>query len=204
MPIIPTNKPLKPRPKNDFYPTPLPFALAGLAGLPNGFTPTTVLDPGCGEGVWGEALVIQYNDPEMIVVGVDDDLKLNPKIGGLTLYDHFIPESFLEFNRPVLFDLVCGNPPYRYAEEFVRKGLEFLAPNGYLVFLMRLQFLGSKKRLALWGDYPPMKVVVCANRPSFTGDGKTNADEYCFMYWQKGRMAQPELNWVYVEKPIKV
>ncbi len=38
----------------DLYPTPIEFCKAALNVLPKKFKPFNVLDPGCGDGVWGD------------------------------------------------------------------------------------------------------------------------------------------------------
>jgi SAM-dependent methyltransferase len=201
MPIIQTNKPLKPRPKNDFYPTPLPFAIAALSGLPATFQPHDVLDPGCGLGVWGDAIHRMKWRPPDNVVGVEiDEPGMKSHLHGL--YNLVSFTDFLTWpSLPSLhFDLVCGNPPYRHAEQFVRKSLSLLMADGWLVFLMKASFLESQKRMGLWRSFSPYKITICANRPSFTSNGKTDADMYCFMYWQKDWQGETKLEWVVVEQ----
>ena len=81
---------------------------------------------------------------------------------------------------------VVGNPPYRHAEEFVRRSLSDVDRGGVVAFLLRLGFLESTKRLAFWENSPAREVVVLAERPSFTGDGKTDGCAYGFFIWRKG------------------
>ena len=78
---------------------------------------------------------------------------------------------------------VVTNPPYSLAEEFVRKSRE-LYQNAELVFLLRLAFLASEKRLQLWRDIGTPDVYVLPNRPSFTGGGTDSAD-YAWFHWPK-------------------
>jgi hypothetical protein len=76
-----------------------------------------------------------------------------------------------------------GNPPYSHAEEFVRQGYDLLSVGGSLIFLLRLAFLeGQARRDELFQDMPPYQVAVCSKRPSFSGDGKTNATAFAVFH----------------------
>lgn len=190
MRIIQTDKPLKPRDEHDFYPTPLPFAIAGINLLPVHFSPQNILDPGAGSGVWGQAAKCIYRDA--LVTGIE--LRA---VNRHPAYNFWYTGDFrlLATDEPC-FDLVVGNPPYKYSEVFIRSSLAMLNDDGYLVFLMPLQFLAGQARgKGLWRQYPPEKVSVCSKRPSWTGDGKTDASEYAFYVWRKGWRGSPTIEW---------
>jgi tRNA1(Val) A37 N6-methylase TrmN6 len=53
--IIYTDKQMRPRHPQDYYPTPLALARAALGAIPASFSPSRALDPGAGNGVWGIA-----------------------------------------------------------------------------------------------------------------------------------------------------
>src|SRR5262245_27832883 len=94
------------------------------------------------------------------------------------------------------FDLVIGNPPYKHTEQFVRHGMDMLESGGYLVFLLRLNFLeGQGRGRSFWNRYPPVKVVVSSRRVSFSGDGKSNATAYAYFVWQQGYTGETKLAW---------
>lgn len=76
---------------------------------------------------------------------------------------------------------VVTNPPFSLAEEGIRHS-RYLYPDADLVFLLRLNFLGSSGRLPLWRDLGAPDVFVLPNRPSFTG-GKTDSCEYAWFVW---------------------
>jgi hypothetical protein len=67
------------------------------------------------------------------------------------------------------------------AEEFIRHA-RALFPNAELVFLLRIAFLASAQRMALWRDIGAPDVYVLPNRPSFTGSGTDSAD-YAWFRW---------------------
>ena len=102
--------------------------------------------------------------------------------------------DFLEFNNSgQQYDWIVGNPPYSDAQAHVEKALSLLKDNGNLVFLLRLNFLGSKKRHEWWKDHknnPLYKVTIITPRPSFTGGG-TDSCEYAVFWWVKSHYQIP-------------
>jgi SAM-dependent methyltransferase len=182
MSIIQTTKTLRPREKNDHYPTPIELCRAGV-DLSTLTSPRNVLDPGCGTGVWGQAAREIYS--QVYIDGVD----ISPQIEMGKIYNAIFKQDFLEekskFNAP--YDLIVGNPPYRLAEEFIWKSHSLLRRNGDIIFLLRLNFLeGQKRGGGLWKEFPPSEVWVLSKRPSFTGDRRTDATAYMLIKWCSG------------------
>jgi len=104
--------------------------------------------------------------------------------------------DFLTWQKSGPFSLVIGNPPYREAEAIVRKSYDCLKPGGVLIFLLRLAFLeGQKRSEGLWKEMPPVEVRVLPKRPSFTGNGKSDATAYAFFLWKRGFQGVPKLSW---------
>lgn len=185
---------LRPRDSYDFYPTDPEFVESGLDLIPLD-KPQLVLDPGAGMGVWGKAA--RYRWSQAWITGVE----LNPNVPGWRWYDHNIHGDFLThcWEAYPKFDVVIGNPPYSLAEEFVTQSLCLLRDGGYLVFLLRLAFLESLRRYAFFRHQcPPARVVVCSDRPSFTGNGQTDSSAYAFFIWRKGYVPEggTRLEWV--------
>lgn len=87
---------------------------------------------------------------------------------------------------PENVSLVIGNPPYSLAEQFVRHSRE-LFPEADIVFLLRLNFLGSEERIALYSEIGVPDVMVLPNRPPFSRNklGKIGTDscEYGWFRW---------------------
>lgn len=196
----------------DYYPTPLDLAVAALDELPINDTPNPhVLDPGAGDGVWGRALA--QHTRGLLVEGIEIEQRKHPREYFTWQTGSFIsiprpkepkadasPRTWSNYRarlwaseQPVVaprkrqYGLVMGNPPYIDAEKFIRTSFTYLPLGGYLVLLLRLAFLAGQDRAkGLWQEYPPYKVLVCGKRPSFTGDGKTDATEYAVYYWRQG------------------
>ena len=76
-------------------------------------------------------------------------------------------------------DLIITNPPFNLAQEFLQKSLIEAASVWYL---LRLNFLESKKRVKFWEHNPPTHLLVLSARPSFTGKG-TDATGYAWFGW---------------------
>ena len=77
----------------------------------------------------------------------------------------------------------------------IREGEVELAPAvaGDLVMLLRINFLGSKKRYNFWKKNPAAAIYVLTKRPSFTGKG-TDATEYAWFVWQKKEYIKPGIH----------
>jgi hypothetical protein len=159
------------------------YAVRHLVTYP-GPTPR-ILDPGAGDGCWGQAARQRW--PGAHIVGVD-----LPGVSRAVAYSYWYSQDFLTLAERMQayhqrFDIVCGNPPFSLAEDFIRAGVALLNPGGVLVFFLRLTFLASQSRGAgLWRDLPPRDVAVSMRRPSFTGNSATDKDEYALFTWQRG------------------
>lgn len=190
MAIIQTDKLLKERPEYDFYPTPHGLVREALRLIYPWGIGELVIDPGAGEGNWGAVLREFTKEPYLI--GIDLDFKEKP-IG----YDQWRFENFMD-TGVFYVDTVIGNPPYKFAEEFVRKGLDMLKPGGYQLFLLRVAFLAGQKRgKGLWKEHPPMNVWVSSRRPSFTpGDRRTGDTDFALFLWKKGYKGETVLDWI--------
>lgn len=178
------------RADHDFYPTPIEFVRAALFTAEID-TPRAVLDVGAGDGVWGKAARERW--PEAYIVGVEVRDVLKPDG-----YDWwFSPCDFLQYEQPSAgwYDMVIGNPPFKFAEPFVRNGLHLLEDDDYLLYLLPLAFLTSEGRAnGLFKQHPPLKVVVSAQRISFTG--RNNPDLHALYLWRKGYQGETTLDWM--------
>lgn len=90
--------------------------------------------------------------------------------------------------------------PTSLAEEFVRHSRE-LYPHADLVFLLRIAFLASDGRQALWRDLGTPDVYVLPNRPSFTGKGTDSAD-YAWFVWPKDAVRTDGGLWILKSTPV--
>lgn len=145
-----------------------------------------VLEPHAGGGAFVQAA--RSAGAQVHAVDID------PAAAGLALADEQTVGDFLcwEPRRP--YRWIIGNPPFSAAEAHVRRALA-LAPRSGVAFLLRLAFLESVQREALWRAHPPAEVMVLCRRPSFTGGG-TDATAYGWFIWRTNACASPRLSWL--------
>jgi hypothetical protein len=96
-----------------------------------------------------------------------------------------IKTNFLEFNSSKKYDIIISNPPFNLALEFIEKGLSLLKEDGYLIFLLRLNFFGSKIRNEFLLKHIPEYVFIHSKRMSFTPNGKKDSIEYAHFVFRK-------------------
>ena len=92
--------------------------------------------------------------------------------------------DYLTAQMPTVYNLIAANPPFKLAEQFVRRAINRdLDGHGVAVFLLRLGFLESKVRAPLFAIRPPSQVHVLTARPSFA-HGKTDSTAYGLFFWR--------------------
>lgn len=131
-----------------------------------------VCDPCVGKGAFANA-ILATGKRDLSVVAVDSDPEAH----------ECIVADFLSVDCGTGFQLICGNPPYSLAEEFIRKSIAMLEPRGTAAFLLTLQFLGSISRRPFFAEFPPSTIDVIRPRPSFASNGGTDAREYALFRW---------------------
>lgn len=195
----------RPRPKDDFYETPIELCEAAFTRFFEDegrecISWWDVLDAGAGNGIWGKGLFHLKAKQSLNfsrIWGIElQDLKLPP-----AFYDVWYPnKNYLELTSRDKFKFIFGNPPYSLAEKFIRKSFDLLADGGYVYFLLRLAFLESMNRgNGLFKNFPPKRVYVSMRRPSFfstNGRRTTDALSYAMFLWQKGYNGKTELAWL--------
>lgn len=176
----------------DFKITPLALCRAALRLLPEDEY-QWVCDPGAGTGNWGKAMRERF--PISYIVGVERypcHFCAHPQ----GTYDEWHTEDYRTWTPSVAFSTVIGNVPYSLTQEFIDKSLDILGEGGRILFLLRLGFLESRKRYEWWKNIPLKKVWTLVERPSFTGDGKTDAQAYALYLFEKDYDAMPVMDWL--------
>lgn len=182
--------------KNDNYETPSYLADWAIKCVLYHLNPFehekfNLLEPGCGARAPFANAGIKYNGD---VVAMDNrlvlpnshpfgELKSGEKIfhqGTNFLDRNKVSEIGLEYNS---FDVIATNPPFSKAEQFIWESFKYLKPMGIMIFLLKLPFLSSLKRMKLYSERPPYEVWVLQRRPSFSYNGKTDMTEYGFYIW---------------------
>jgi hypothetical protein len=128
--------------------------------------PGKILECSCGNG--NIQRLLPYKS-----IGIDIDGNVGPNITG----------DYLQLECKG-YNTIISNPPYNMAMEFLKKALDDINIDGEVIFLLRLNFLGSKKRSAFFKEHPPSKIYILSKRPSFNNKG-TDATEYAWFVWNK-------------------
>ena len=143
-----------------------------------------VFDPSCGDGAILEVLQEAGHKVQGLDIDAASAMRASDALGApVWVGDYLSPGR----TNPPFCDVVM-NPPYRQAAEFIRKALERSGPREKVCALLRLNFLGSsRKRLDLVGAGSELRrVIVLSRRPSFTGDGRSDACEYAWFIFLRG------------------
>ena len=126
-----------------------------------------VFDAGCGTGAIGQALAEGGGCPQ--ISGIELDMGRHVAAVTCGAYQGVARGSYLEIERLNVGEarvLHIANPPYSLALEFVRKAIALAGDRGRVAMLLRLGFLGSRKRRDFHAKHPA-DVYVLSKRPSF-------------------------------------
>lgn len=144
----------------DFYATPMASFMPLLEYLPMG---SVFWEPALGDG----RLVKALRDSGRDAGGAD----LHPIKPDVEAVDFLQDQTQRDF--------IITNPPFSLAREFVQHAIGHSRES---VMLLRLNFLGAKKRRLWWRQHKPNAIFVLSDRPDFTGGGG-DACDYGWFYW---------------------
>lgn len=152
-----------------------------------------VVDPCTGSGLLAKAAVQQGAD----VVCFD-----------IENWDYPLLDQgdFLEMDVDLTGTLVFMNPPFKTADQFVRKAFELGAER--VLSFQRLAWLESKKRREFWKEFSPLRIYLCGERATCwrhdieqeerqrRGDTPT---PHAWFYWTKQSLGRnrPEFKVIY-------
>lgn len=162
----------------DFYPTP---AWGTAALLRHVKFAGTILEPCCGDGAMAEVLE-----------------KYGYGVHAFDLHDRGYGkvQDFLKFNRTV--DNIVTNPPFNIAELVLSRALQLASYK--VCLLLRLPFLESAKRYALFKRRPPEKVLVFSERLSIYPKGKSmkngGTTPYAWFVWNRHYKGPTTIEWI--------
>lgn len=96
---------------------------------------------------------------------------------------------------------IITNPPYKLADDFVRKALEAVKIGKKVILYLKVNYLASQKRRDLFAAYPPKVVYVLSKRYSCAKNGEfekygNGAVDYCWFVWEKGYTGETVLKWI--------
>lgn len=134
------------RETNDYYAT-HPSAVRMLLELEN--FDKNIVEPCCGQGYISKVLEqYGYNVHSM------DLIDRGYGEGGI---------DFLKYNETIDADIIT-NPPYSLAKEFVEHAMDLVTDGHKIAMFLKLTFLESSGRKALFKKYPPKKIWVSSSR----------------------------------------
>lgn len=81
---------------------------------------------------------------------------------------------------------IITNPPFNLALQFIQKALNDVRDGGYVIMLLRLNFLETKARKIFFDNYMPEYIFVHHKRMSFIEGGGTDSVAYAHYVWRKG------------------
>ncbi len=100
--------------------------------------------------------------------------------------------DYLEMDFP-RSDLCITNPPFSLAQGFIEKAL---GDARTVAYLLRLNYLGSKKRKDFWNSNPPDYLFPLSSRPKFVKnkDGVLGSDatEYAWFVWDTSNLIRAD------------
>lgn len=178
---------------NDAYFTPALIAEACVATLPPEAFWLDVLEPSCGDGAFVEPLFEKGVGAPVLMDLIDYGVPHTRVCNYLS--DEALTDLSLICTR-VGYSLIVGNPPFSLAEKFVRRSFELVATGGFIGFLLRIDFLGSRKRHPFFVKHPPYQVHILTTRPRFRGTSGTDVYNYAFVIWKEGFTGLPTLHWM--------
>ena len=173
------------REKNDYYATD-PRAMGDL--LSKERFNKKIWEPACGEGNLSEVLKLhgyEVFSTDLIDRGYQDQIM-----------------DFLQSDQEWDGDIIT-NPPFKYATEFIQKGLESLRMGGKMAMFLKINYLSGKRRYKeIYSKFPPYRVYVFTGRRSCSRNNRpegfkgNNGMDYCWMIWEKGQIGPTELRWI--------
>lgn len=161
----------------DFYPTPEKSTLSILRALQLPFT-AGWLEPCAGDGAIIRATSMHFSNnrkmPEWTAVELHERDRQTSLLGSPA--DWICPQDFLTWQPKRDFNVAITNPPFSLAMEII---IHAMTMADILVFLLRLDWLGSRKRSAFHKKHPA-DIYVLSDRPF------PDACEYAWFVWGLG------------------
>lgn len=161
-------------------------------------SPISILEPSAGEGAFVRAVFKTW--PLANIQAVECRLECSDILKKIN-NTYVFTSQLLDIPKNIIqkYDCVIGNPPFNQANEHISFLLDQMSNRSYLSFLLRINFLGSKRRLEFWKKYPEYGLAPIVPRPGFSSNGKTDMTEYGLFIWKKGYIGPslrlPHLVW---------
>jgi len=184
-----------PRRPSDNYQTPLKLAQAICKRLSEVIpVPISLIEPSAGIGHFVAAAREFWSKADITAVELREECKGQLEGCGATrvIFDTWESANLEKVPVP---DLIVGNPPYELALPHLELALKRVSPGGHVALLLRMAFLNSQERVReLWDKKKGFRYLLpLAQRPSYTGDGKSEHSEYAVYVFQVGYKGNAEI-----------
>lgn len=97
------------------------------------------------------------------------------------LKENFLESSLFFHNEFPDVGMIISNPPFVDALSFIKKSLTI--SKVYVIFLLRVNFFGSKERKEWFQNHMPILTYVHSRRMKFMGTNNTDSIEYMHAVW---------------------
>lgn len=102
---------------------------------------------------------------------------------------------------------IVTNPPFKFAEQFVKKGMDLITYGHKVCLFLKVQFLESKSRYELFKNYPLKELLVYSERQQCAKDAAfekytATTQCYCWFIFEKGYTGKPTIDWI-MEHPSR-
>lgn len=95
---------------------------------------------------------------------------------------------------------IVTNPPYKHAEDFIRKAYGIIPDGRKVCMFLKLTFLESKARKKMFAEIPLKTLYVSSSRIGcYKNNNKENpvkAIAYGWYVWEKGYKGDPTIKWI--------
>lgn len=98
---------------------------------------------------------------------------------------------------------ILTNPPFKFAESFVRKGLDLINDGNKIFLFLKIQFLEGIARYKLFQEFPPKYILVYSERQKTAKNGEfetygNNGSTVCYAWfvWERGCTTEPIVRWI--------
>lgn len=172
------------RNKHDYYVTPISAITTFLTAFHKnvGPLPTPILDPCAG----GDATHPMSYPTGLREMGYEAHHIVTSDIRADSLAD-FKGKDYLQEKRWMgIPNTIITNPPFNLAFPLLRTALVDVKDDGYVIFLLRLNFFGSKERNTWLRNNMPEHCFIHAKRIKFTEGKSGDSIEYAHFVWRKG------------------
>lgn len=94
---------------------------------------------------------------------------------------------------------IITNPPYKYAEDFIKHALEIISKGNKVCMFLKIQFLEGKGRQTLFRNHPPKTIWVSSSRikcgMNGNFEGCSSMMALAWFVWEKGYQGDTVVKW---------